>query len=132
MAMVTVKTAELEGTALDWAVAVTQGLDGPIDGVYIMPIEHHKDDGTQRMSPVWIDGEKRYQPSTSWAEGGPLIEKLISDLVMTAKGWSAVHIINADSEGSESYADTPLIAAMRAIVAAELGETAEIPEELLK
>lgn len=107
MTMVTVKTAELEGAALDWAV--------------------DKATGTQ-----WA------RPSTEWTQGGPLIE---SRHVTVDFNMSAEEDPSYDQEpwisciGQHSgcyYGATPLIAAMRAIVAADLGDTVEIPEELVK
>ena len=103
------KTSELEGAALDWAVAKCEGLDV--------------------HNPLWnnkfIDA---YGYSTDWAQGGPIIEREKIDVTYcnSAAGWAAIGYRNA------AFGPTPLIAAMRCYVASKLGDEVEIPEELLK
>lgn len=113
-----VKTNELTGAALDHAVnQIEECCDDP-------------------MAPMF---------STSWAQGGPIIEQEKLGV------WWAPHIV--DDEGNEFgghwFAETgctdenpnrtyycytgptPLIAAMRCYVASKLGDEVEIPEELV-
>lgn len=98
------KTSELTGAALDWAVAKCEGKAFAEAG--------------EKFKPA-------YSPSTVWAQGGPLIEcevnriQEITDGLWEAEGWSHVE------EGP-----TPLVAAMRCYVATKLGHEVEIPEEL--
>jgi len=71
---------------------------------------------------------ERYNPWEDWASGGDLIEKyrvgfgLYSDSFFAVTG---LNDLSGDADGS-----THLIAACRAIVAARLGDTAQVPKEL--
>lgn len=103
------KTSELIGPTLDWAVAKCEG-------------------GTVRTeNGVFLnrgDGYEYFTPSTDWTQGGPIIEREGINLVkMHSKGW------HADC-GKIATGPTPLVAAMRCYVASKLGEEVEIPEEL--
>ena len=92
------KTSELQGAALDWAVAKADG---------------YEDD--------CISDEWKY--STNWSQGGPIIEREKITLEWTGGDWMAY--IRHDEE---SFGPTPLIAAMRCYVASNLGNEVEIPE----
>ena len=110
------KTADLTGTALDWAVSQAAKVEVQIvDGGLI-----NKSDGD------W------WQPSADWAQGGAIIEREKIAITGTNfhwwecdSGWYA-HIGDRYSHG-----DTPLIAAMRCYVASKLGDEIELPEELM-
>ena len=118
-----VKTSELVGAALDWAVAkaldykpylVDQGA-GPDAWMTQVP-----------WGGMAVIGEDGWSPSTDWAQGGRLFQTYISAMNDTGSGcWC--HCGNNLGEG-----ETILIAACRAIVAAKLGDTVEIPTELLE
>ena len=96
------KTSELTGAALDWAVE-------------------------QIDKPVWWHG-KTYQPSTNWAQGGPIIEREKIDIGPYRGAWRAArHVSTTPIYG---YGPTPLIAAMQCYVASVLGEDVELPEGL--
>ncbi len=129
MKTVTVNTAELEGAALDWAVAK------------VAKIELSKE---WELPTVYVEGTNRglvtdWRPSTNWSQGGPLIEQFniwLSppvDDVCVPYGWDAEIYDGKGVEivGQSIGCETPLIAAMRAIVASELGDTVEIQEELV-
>ena len=102
------KTSELIGEALDWAVLKAQGQD------------------FTNFNIKYMDA---YPFSTDWAQGGPIIERECIDLQY--QGGDS-DIWAADMCGNESsvYGNTPLIAAMRCYVASKLGDEVEIPEEL--
>ena len=109
-----VKTNELTGAALDWAVAKCEGL---------LAFGYRK---TDRFIIELSDGEfEEFCPSTDWAQGGPIIEREKITIFQTGKDWMGY--IRHDTE---SFAPTPLIAAMRCYVASKLGDEVEIPEEL--
>ena len=98
-----VKTSELTGAALDWAVAAAR-----IDGAF----EYY-------ATPGW-------SPSSNWAHGGPIIEhERIGLWCDGGDGWAAEDYIHAPV-----YGPTPLIAAMRCYVASKLGDEVDVPEEL--
>ena len=104
------KTNELSGAALDWAVAKCEGI-------------HLIADFTQ------------YKPSESWAVGGSVVEReqinirFIAPNSSTPPCW-AFKSVEFDEYNVEAWADTPLIAAMRCYVASKLGNEVEVPEEL--
>jgi hypothetical protein len=120
------KTSELTGAALDWAVAKIEHPDllwGSGIGV------HHA--SHQIVIPHLPEPQCYWSPSTNWAQGGPIIEReLIEIYPLCNVEWGARKV---DSEGDliRFYGDTPLIAAMRCYVAAKLGEIVDVPVEFL-
>ena len=113
------KVSELEGVALDWAVAKCEG-----EEVRLIK---------GQLETLWTDNG--YKPSTNWAQGGPIIEREeISISREFASGriewaaWTPAPI--RDDAEAFGYGPTPLIAAMRCYVASKLGDEVEIPEEL--
>ena len=104
------KTSELTGAALDWAVAKCEGASPDTLESYI--------DGMREAN----DGNY----STDWSQGGPIIERKKIAVDYDHDVW------NASIKGQRHYwsGPTPLIAAMRCYVASKLGEEVEIPEEL--
>ena len=129
-----IKTAELTGAALDWAVAKCKGIT-IIDkrgGVWVpMPKEPHFNE--------------EYSPSTNWSQGGPIIEREISKVFRNVGGtWSAMILkdvpLTPDERGTSlalsrrgqwnGAGSAPLIAAMRCYVASKLGDEVEVPDKL--
>jgi hypothetical protein len=98
------KTIELTGIALDWAVA--------------------KCEGSAYHGPAWT----KY--STDWAQGGPIIER--EDICInrddSSREWSAHRV---GDEFGAYWGPTPLIAAMRAYVSSKLGKHVAVPLELV-
>jgi hypothetical protein len=146
-----IKTAELTGAALDWAVAKCEGLPVRINKYGLFAPEQGED------APYFV-------PSADWSQAGPIIEREEITLVrcddesipdergfhcgIYEPRWAAVtkdrHSNEADYSphgddwgkyykvsGSAMRGPTPLIAAMRCYVASKLGDEVEIPEELL-
>lgn len=99
------KTNELNGNALNWAVQKCEGARKDIDFAW------------------WTED---YAPSTDWAQGGPIIERERIELVPNGKGWDALQ----QAQHIPIEGPTPLIAAMRCYVAKKLGDEVELPEEL--
>jgi hypothetical protein len=121
------KTSELTGAALDWAVMKAEGPDSFAANVYY-------DGDTPVCVDDQIDVPEMWQPSTYWAQGGPIIER--ERIEITPWGpygeWRARDFYEP-SPGvpcAEQYGPTPMIAAMRCYVASKLGDTVDIPEEL--
>lgn len=103
------KVSELEGAALDWAVANCEELVST---------------NTKNLFEPWYL-LRDYTPSTDWAQAGPIIER--ERIRLDPRGvWVAGH----DNSNDEFSSPTPLIAAMRCYVAAKLGDEIEVPEEL--
>lgn len=106
------KTSELTGPALDWAVAKCEGFK-PHAAASLVIMES-------------------YTPSTNWAQGGPIIER--EKLSLAAPNpidntWCAMTNMYPVS-GHKANGPTTLVAAMRCYVASKLGDEVEIPEEL--
>ncbi len=119
------KTNELTGPALDWAVAKCEGWD---DG-----------EGYESTKDDWLmvrDGAGRFLGkdsdlaySTDWPQGGPIIEREGMTIALDGCGWEARHY-DGESEPWVLVGPTPLIAAMRCFVASQLGDEVDVPEEL--
>lgn len=115
------KTSELQGAALDWAVAKCEGrgieFEDPkdpwltLDGIAHQPLHS-------------------YTPSTDWAQGGPIIERegICIGSGMDAPIWYA----NKGLGKYHQFGTAPLVAAMRCYVASQLGDEVEVPDELLQ
>ena len=119
------------GTALDWAVAKCEGKVE--QGVYGTP-ELLESGLHLHYCDVLLSHP--YNPSTDWAQGGPIIEREnIELLCFTGSAWEAqnggeYNYIN-QYVGDAMAGPTPLIAAMRCYVSSKLGDEVEIPEGLL-
>jgi len=130
--MIEVKTAELEGKALDWAVAMSEGATN----FYFDTVScwWFTLDGRDRvLSSGWSE-KQNYCPSTDWRYGGPLIDKYKVDLFPTDPVMPKAVITPDLSEPHfyfRQFGPTPLIAAMRCLCAAKLGDTVMVPKELL-
>ena len=122
------KTSELTGAALEWAVAKCEGYTCL-----------HKTEGRMPHEPqlVMWPPRKAYGLvelwelgySTDWSQGGPIIEREWIDLHCVNDAlWEAE--INASAYHNRKNGPTPLIAAMRCYVASKLGDEVELPEEL--
>lgn len=108
-----VKTSELTGAALNWAVAKARLGGHPF-----------------AESLASRDVKLGISPSTNWALGGPIIEQEQIALEYFQDGghehggeWIAQ---SGFYSAVEQYGPTPLIAAMRCFVTSKLGEEVEI------
>jgi hypothetical protein len=108
------KTCELSGAALDWAVAHIE-------------LTGHDEYTNVLMVTVGDDNGWKYKPSTDWAQGGAIIEREGIELLCESLGFRWVAI---PQKGPEWRGETPLIAAMRCYVASKMGDEVDIPEEL--
>ena len=109
------KTAELIGPALDWAVGIAEGMD----------VEVFQYGG----KPAIRFEYKIWNPDSNWSQGGPIIEREKIRAVpysVNGTGWFAsIGALNFKQDGP-----TPLIAAMRCFCASKLGDEIKIPDEL--
>ncbi len=124
-----VKTSELSGVALDWAVAQCEGEEvlvsnitsgSTVIGLALLWVGHYDDFGLIK-----------YEPSTDWTIAGPIIERerirWDVDEECASDAWYCVALTLHGA-----YGPTILIAAMRCLVASKMGDTIEIPDELFK
>lgn len=104
------KTSELTGAALDWAVAKCEG----------------------EGEAAWAAHRDAFAYSSTWVCGGPIIEREgISILYRVGVNMTAT--INGQYEQSVPYnqrGNPQLIAAMRCYVASKLGDEVDVPKEL--
>ncbi len=125
-----IKTSELSGAALDWAVAKCEGAtDLEFDGVTC----GFKLGGKLRvLARGWAES-MTFLPSSNWAQGGPIIEReKISTECKHDGWWAASYQYNySDTKEHLMLGDTALIAAMRCYVASKLGDEFNVPENLL-
>lgn len=131
------KTSELTGAALDWAVAT---IEHPKDSYLGEP---HIYSGNANKWWIRIPDKKSRsytlaKYSTSWSQGGPIIEQESLSLRREPDGgWYAFKNFDecplfpfTHCSGWDAGGETPLVAAMRCYVASKLGEEVEIPAEL--
>jgi hypothetical protein len=130
-----IKTSELTGAALDWAVAHVQRKFNQGPSKYFRLI-----DGEIHLRYCGAVLNEAYSPSTNWVQGGPIIEredlcigrKYQCDLAYCPLNDPAIDFwARTTAGGYLSYGPTHLIAAMRCYVLSKLGGEVEIPKELL-
>lgn len=119
-----IKTSELSGAALDWAVAKCEGREF---------------EAAESFLSYYDEGYMRY--STDWDQGGPIIEReqidlnydihWIRDLLDPDDNGDRWYASKAGQDEQGCYGPTPLIAAMRCYCCSKLGDEVDIPEELL-
>jgi len=127
------RTSELTGAALDWAVAKCEGAtdewrrDAPFlwNGVPCIRMDGH---------------DVNYTPSANWVLGGPIIDREAIALSPMPDGLCRAYAADGTRwapNGDEVFnwkhkqqGYHPLIAAMRCYVASKLGDEVEIPAEL--
>lgn len=129
--MTRIKTSELAGAALNWAVAKANSMDPYI--------KRYAD--VKKVELVWLDDFNTARFAEDWSQGGPIIERELHNLfkwnqldpsapemwcgVHNRKTESGIYAINVDGP-------TPLIAAMRCFVASKLGDEVDVPDELVR
>ena len=127
-----VKTNELTGAQLDWAVATCEGYT-----------DLHKIEGRMPHEPqlgmfpplreygvmeLWELGF-----SSDWNKGGWIIERERISISPRDGYWEALYHDNLFQEDGSDYFQmgiTPLVAAMRCYVASKLGDEIELPEDV--
>lgn len=122
------KVSELEGALLDAAVAKAADRLFTLEGfgslAHLAPL-------CWAVGACLNEGRGDYwapfSPSSSWADGGPIIEReqiCLNSEATTLAGfiWQAMVPENSWVSGA-----TPLVAAMRAYVASKFGEEVELP-----
>jgi hypothetical protein len=122
--MKTIEVSEATGPTLDWLVAKCEGIEVDTLGMAWVP------------DPDMRHFNKQFKPTTDWAQGGPLIERERIDVLGTVNGPTGEWTATAPRQKLVGWrviaiGPTPLIAALRCYVASKLGNTAEVPEELL-
>lgn len=130
-----IRTSDLTGAALDWAVMIALGHKvfpaGDLNVGKFGPLFGKTEYGAAL-------GVRRVRPSTDWAQGGPIIEREEIGTKrrmpsMRGEEWEAAGSIGAKGAGyRHAVGPTPLIAVMRCYVSSKLGDEVEVPDELLE
>ncbi len=112
------KTSELIGPALDWAVA-------KCEDIHLSQASLRSQ--IERNGAIIQIPSIRYTPSTNWNQGGPIIdrERILIEPHSFTKWCATYKCPDAVYDGP-----TPLIAAMRCFVASKLGNEVDVPKEL--
>lgn len=123
-----IKTSELSGMALCYTVCM---IEMPHLGWGKTIGKHHASD--QIVVPE-LPEDKCYGPFASWRMFGPIIEqeRIAISTVGDGAVWEATQFWACAGIPIKQYGPTPLVAAMRCLVASRLGDEVEIPEELCK
>ena len=136
-----IKTRELQGAALDWAVAKCMtGGELFQSGRVAHAVVLHSVGGT--VAPYFINNNGvircAFEPSTDWLQGGPIIEREGISIARDAEDlcWQAVIDCHLGSMFGPNLcgsfwheSPTPLVAAMRCYVASKLGPEMDVPVE---
>lgn len=137
------RTSELTGAALDWAVAKCEDPDLVWD-------ESSEGFVFSMDNPLCFLSE--FEPSADWYQGGPIIERegigiyrectrdweRVPAPLSPGTTWEAIagtyYVGEHECPGAHGVTcegPTPLIAAMRCFVASRLGDEVDIPQELI-
>ena len=121
MEMIEVKTAGLIGPALDWATA--KASETKIDDSR----------GKELRIDIAPGFQSPWMPSVNWYQGGPMIEKFGLEIITYSGAYKSVREwYYGEPISFWPSGDTYLIAVCRAIVAAKLGDTVNVPKELMQ
>lgn len=134
--LIEVRVSNLVGAALDWAIAVSE-----CGGVLIYPeggqfppagsVSFNDDDLT-----LWLNdgerGEESWLPSTDWGQGGLLIDKYHGTTQYIPRlPADQCYVGGPAGSGVWCYGPTALIAFCRGLVKHKLGDTVQVPKELM-
>jgi len=145
------KTSELTGAALDWAVAKVRDIQDDrivLQGRVQFPGEKVPRQiarvfvrwlAKEHASPqAWAFCGQRYEPSSDWVHGGPILDRERPRISPTMSGGftASKKIVEMLDDGGfntrwvHGTGPTILVAAMRCFVVSKHGEEIEIPAEL--
>jgi len=150
MSAIEIKTSELHGVALDWAVFCAR-YPGIQPTICVQDAREYQ--AREGAAPILFPRSvtltyqgaygslNHWSPSTDWSVCGPMIHASAIEL-SPGDGWQSdgggcwgALMITDRAEASCSFVtadgETPQIAACRAFVAAKLGDTVSVPSELL-
>lgn len=132
-----IKTKDLLGKQLDWAVAKAIGFREPFynigairleEGDYLVMDKPDPDDYDEPKSHLYFTHYEQWSPSRIWSQCGALIEKYRMLFLVAGEGYAAYHPTSRPA----FYINGPThqVAACRLVVAWHLGQEVEIPEGL--
>ena len=121
-----VKTSQLIGPALDWAVAKCE--EEQDRRVTVIRREDYVGKTIERETEFDSGTYEWWAPSRIWSQGGPILERESIGVLMVG---IRVRQWRADC-GSACHSPTPLVAAMRAYVVKKWGHEVDVPDELME
>lgn len=149
------KTSELIGPALDWAVATCEGAKIEIHTAEMILARRlnvlYAEEAATLPAPkpyLVLPGKGNAAYSTDWSQGGPIIEREGIATRRHSRGtwyamlskhlgdgeraqWCKYHWVTSTKRQVVRFdGPTPLIAAMRSYIASKLGDEIDVPEEL--
>lgn len=135
--LIEVRTADLVGEALGWAAGTAEGLE-----LFLAPPEYGNSWRVfARYQGQATERSKRHNPWEDWALGGPMVDKYHVQTSFNGSGFSrsptgehwCAYVCNDNGTETHPSGSGPsaLIAVCRAVVIARLGETVQVPKELM-
>jgi len=128
--LIEVRVSNLTGAPLDWAVAMAEGFK--TDPERLTNVWLNEEDPTS-VSIRGVEMGYGFRPSSNWEHGGQLIDK---------HSGTAQHIPGLPADlcyaggpagaGVWCYGPTALIAFCRGLVNHKLGDTVQVPKELMQ
>jgi len=135
--LIEVRVSNLVGAALDWATGIADGRELELPGAV-----------RGRTSVVWCDPfvvkreghpdfhdktRRKWRPSTDWRDGGPLLDKHLGSVSFDKYLAFGPCTYSAGVPGTSAYLSGPtaLVAFCRSLVQARLGDTVQVPKELM-
>lgn len=112
---VPLKTKDLSGQALDWAVMKTQGWTVSVDEFLKSQLSSSK-----------------FSYSTVYAKGGSVMDEAEIDTYMMERGSPLGWLAEITGTSFKAWGRTRLIAAMRCLVMSKLGDVVDVPVELVE
>lgn len=145
-----IKTSEVTGAALDWLVAIAEGCSVYLRHTFInaraLYVNHDGSTLAWHLSQQTNDpiignletGATQPLPaySTDWAHGGPILSREGISRTFDHSGLWVAYWTDGYTEGDAGNKwmqcdSSELVAGLRCHVASKLGDTVDVPEELL-
>lgn len=135
-----VKVADANGAALDWMVAIAEGI--PEEELYISgggkfrSLFRRLRDEEGNLTHRYMTGPDLLF-SRKWEAGGPVIDKMIQEgMALSKSGWGVDTLkyraaMYGDHRNWFAFGETTLVAAMRCCAMYRLGDEVNVPKELL-
>lgn len=118
-----IKTNEVSSIVIDWMVAKCEGKNDVL----------HDDGITRCIVIAAASGVYKgiWKPTVNWSQGGPIIERELIELSVSGETLNGMWVAKSPDWYLPATGPTPLIAAMRCYVTSKLGDSVEVPNELL-
>ena len=130
-----IKTSDLTGAALDWAVAKAGGL---LEQTIMIGTQSCEKVVLDTHGPVDMRSGTYFRPSIDWSQAGPIIERECISLRFVQTGPREIEVEAelwpdySKSCSGRATGPTAMIAAMRCLVDSKLGKEVDVPDELLR